>query len=271
MPWTPSGGTASYGTVRPCRAFLLTISAHHRFSLLLLFPFIDNPEALADALRPHFPDIKCMIPMEDNRYIAFEWIGKTNYLREEAKIGDSRKRGAGNTSIDAMMVYETPTGEKVMLLIEIKYSESYGASYKRFRSDGSDRIESYEDFFYDLSSPINRSVAPNLEDFLYEPFYQLLRHTLLASQIRQAEPESVSRVQVVHLVVSKNRDLLSVTSPAFRPLGETTYEVWRKLLAEPEGFTLIPAETFFKNIESDKPHELEPWVLYMKDRYSFLR
>jgi hypothetical protein len=122
-----------------------------------------------------------------------------------------------------------------------------------------------------LASPIDRSITPNLEDFLFEPFYQLLRHTLLASQIKQAESVRLSRVQVVHLTVSKNHDLLSVTSPQFRSLGATTYEVWRKLLREPEGFTVISVEPFFKNIEKIGCRELEPWALYMKERYSFLR
>jgi hypothetical protein len=241
------------------------------FAVNMLFPFIANPEALANALRPYFPDVASMLPVEDKRYIAFEWIGKTNYLCEEPKIGESRKRGAGNTSIDAMMMYESITHEKVMLLFEVKYSESYGIVYKRFRSDGSDRKENYEGFFYDLSSPIDRSVAPNLEDFLYEPFYQLLRQTLLASQIKHIESSKLNRVQVVHLVVSKNHELLSVTSPHFRSIGSTSYEVWPKLLKVPEDFSVIPAEQFFKGIEQASYFELEPWILYMKERYSFLR
>jgi hypothetical protein len=212
-----------------------------------------------------------MVPVEDKRFIAFEWIGKTNYLHEEPKIGEYRKRGAGNTSIDAMMLCETDAHAKVMLLIEVKYSESYGVSYKRFRSDGTDRFECYEDFFYDEASPIDRSITPNLEDFLYEPFYQILRQTLLASQIKLIESAKINRVQVVHLVVSRNQELLSVTSPRFRPLGNTSYEVWRKLLKEPEGFTLIPVELLFKNVDLTMRRELEPWVLYMKERYSFLR
>jgi hypothetical protein len=241
------------------------------FAVNMLFPFMDKPEALADALRPYFPDIHTMVPVEDKRYIAFEWIGKTNYLHEEPKIGESRKRGAGNTSIDAMMLYETEAHEKVMLLIEVKYSESYGVSYKRFRSDGTDRFTTYEDFFYDKASPIDLSIAPKLEDFLYEPFYQILRHTLLASQIKIVEATKIDRVQVVHLVVPQNQELLSVTSPQFRPLGNSSYEVWRKLLKEPEGFTLISVDGFFKNAKDAKDRELEPWALYMQERYSFLR
>jgi hypothetical protein len=241
------------------------------FAVNLLFPFINKPEALADALRPFFPDIARMLPVEDKRYIAFEWIGAINYLNEEPRIGESRKRGAGNTSIDAMMAYETHEGKRVMLLIEIKYSESYGVSYKRFRSDGSDRFGNYEDFFYSPESPINLEVTPNLTDFLYEPFYQLLRHSLLASQIIKIGKPKVNRVQVVHLTVTGNRDLLAVTAPKLRHLGDTTHEVWTSILKDPSSFSLISTEGFFKGINLEAHRELEPWALFMKNRYSFLR
>ena len=241
------------------------------FAVNLLFPFIDKPEALADALRPFFPDVERMLPVEDNRYIAFEWIGEINYLNEKPKIGEYRQRGAGNTSIDAMMMYETANGEKVMLLVETKYSESYGTSYKRFRSDGTDRFDNYEEFFYSPSSPINREVAPDLADFLYEPFYQLLRHSLLASQIMNKGKPKAKRVQVVHLTVHRNKDLLSVTSPHLRHLGDTTYGVWAKVLKDPASFSLISTESFFKGISLEEHRELEPWALFMANRYSFLR
>jgi len=192
------------------------------FAVNFLFPFADKPKALADALRLFFPDIQRMLPVEEGRYVAFEWIGEVNYLMEEPKVGEYRQRGAGNTSIDAMMMYEGTEGEKVMLLTEIKYSESYGTSYKRFRSDGTDRFGHYEKLFYDPSSPVNHEVAPDLADFLYEPFYQLLRHSLLATEIMKTGRPKVDRVQVVHLAVNRNKSLLKVTSPRSRKLGDTT-------------------------------------------------
>jgi hypothetical protein len=241
------------------------------FAVNLLFPFIDKPEALADALRPFFPDIQKMLPVEDNRYIAFEWIGDINYLKEEPKIGEYRQRGAGNTSIDAMMMYETVKGEKEMLLVETKYSESYGASYKRFRSDGSDRLENYKEYYYSPTSPVNLEIAPDLADFLYEPFYQLLRHSLLAAQIMKTSKPKVSKVRVVHITVHQNKDLLKVTSPRLRNLGNTTYEVWAMLLKDPSAFSLISAESFFKGINLEDHRKLEPWAHFMANRYSFLR
>jgi hypothetical protein len=210
-----------------------------------------------------------MIPVEDNRYIAFEWICDVNYLNEKPRFGEYRQSGAGNTSIDAMAMYETANGEKVMLLIETKYSESYGASYKRFRSDGTDRFENYEEYFYSDTSPIDLEVAPDLTDFLYEPFYQLLRHSLLATQILETGKPKVDRVQVVHLTVKRNKDLLAVTSPDLRHLGNTTYEVWKKILKDPSTFTLISAEDFFKGISLESHRELEPWALFIANRYRF--
>jgi hypothetical protein len=241
------------------------------FAVNMLFPFINKPEALAAALLPFFPDIEAMLPVEDKRYIAFEWIGNTNYLSEDPKIGSYRKRGAGKTSIDAMMMYETTEKKKVMLLVEVKYSEFYAVSYKRFRSDGTDRFENYEPLFYDKDTPVNLTVTPHLQDFLYEPFYQLLRQTLMASQIMRTGKPKVDRVQVVHLHVGRNKNLLTVTSPKFRELGQTSYEVWRKVLKEPELFTLIPVESFFTNPALGEFLELEGWAHYMKERYTFLR
>jgi hypothetical protein len=240
------------------------------FAVNMLFPFIDKPEALAELLRPYFPDIETVIPIEEKRYISFEWIGGANYLNEDPKIGSRRKRGAGNTSIDAAVIYENSAKKKALLLIEVKYSESYGSAYKRFRSDGTDRFDNYAPFFYNAGSPVREDIAPRLEDFLYEPFYQLLRQTLLAKQIMKADRPEADHVQVVHLYVKANESLLAVTSPAFRALGDTTYEVWRQVLKSPEQFTLIPAEAFFKTAPVSRFREFEPWTLYMKSRYSFL-
>src|SRR5689334_22887550 len=41
-----------------------------------LFPFMDNPEALVCLLRPYFPEIRSILPMENGptqSYLSFEW------------------------------------------------------------------------------------------------------------------------------------------------------------------------------------------------------
>jgi len=241
------------------------------FAVNLFFPFVHRPEALAALLRPHFPDLARMLPVEDDLYVSFEWIGPYNYLGELPKLGSDRHRGAGNTSIDAAVLYETTDGRRVMLLIETKYSESYGISYKRFRSDGSDRVAPYRDFFNAGNSPIDLTVTPKIEGYLYEPFYQLLRQQLLATRIIETGIPDVDRALVVHVYAKANSELTAVTSPALRQFGRDAYEIWRHVLVEPSDFVPLPVEELFKAAPIKDYPELEPWAMYLSSRYSFLK
>jgi len=241
------------------------------FAVNFLFPYIHRPDALADLLRPHFPDLARMLPIEDEAFIAFEFIGDFNYLGETPKVGTDRHRGMGNTSIDAAMVYEATDGRRVMLLVETKYSESYGVSYKRFRSDGSDRVACYRDFYYAGNSPIDITIVPKIEDMLFEPFYQLLRQQLLATQIVETGIPDVDRVLVVHVYAKANRELTAITSPALRQFGRDAYDAWRHILVEPSDFVPIPVEDLFKTAPIKDYPEFEPWARYLAQRYSFLR
>jgi hypothetical protein len=236
-----------------------------------LFPFRHRPEALADFLRPHFPELKHMLPVEEDAFIAFEWQGDINYLGEESHVGADRIRGAGSTSIDAAVCYEANDGRKVFCLIEWKYTESYAAQYKRFRSDGSDRVDSYREIFYGPFTPFNLEAVPRIEYLLYEPIYQLARQQLLASRILEVGIPDVDAVIVVHVAVSANRQLRAVTSPHFRPIARDLYELWPKLLLMPDEFRYIPTEELFRHVPTDRHPELEPWERYMRSRYSFLR
>lgn len=241
------------------------------FAVNLLFPFMNQPEALATSLKPFCADIKRLLPVEDDRYVAFEWIGDYNYLGEIPKLGRDRHRGAGNTSIDAMMTYEATDGRLVMLLTEIKYTESYASSYKRFRTDGTDRIEPYRDFFYGPSTPIDLTANARIEDFMYEPFYQLLRQQLLASRIIELGHPKVDLVKVLHIHARENRELKAVTSPGFRQFGSDAYDVWQQLLVNPSDFMAVSSEDFFKAVPCRDYPVLEPWYHYMHNRYVFLK
>ena len=236
-----------------------------------LYPFIHRPDALSSLLRGHFPDLARVLPIEEDNLIAFEWIGPCNYLGETPKVGTDRLRGCGNTSIDVAILYETHDGRRVMLMVEWKYSESYGVSYRRFRSDGSDRVEPYRDLYYAGNSPIDITVVPRIEDHLFEPHYQMLRQTLMASRIIETGIPDVDRVIVVHIYAKANRELTAITSPRFREFGRDAYEAWRHILVDPSSFMAITSEDLFKTAPVKEYVELEPWARYMSSRYSFLK
>jgi len=94
-----------------------------------LFPFANQPRALAEVLRFVFPDIQEMIQIENEQYVAFEWIGKENYLHEKTKANSERTRGANFTSADAVVLFKQKDGKRHGVLIEWKYTESYGRTF----------------------------------------------------------------------------------------------------------------------------------------------
>lgn len=52
-----------------------------------LFPLADKPEAVRLLLRPVVPQIEKVLPIEDDSFVTFEWIGLTNYLGEKVPRG----------------------------------------------------------------------------------------------------------------------------------------------------------------------------------------
>ena len=78
-----------------------------------LFPFFDKPKALAGLLRPFFPNILEMLPIEDGQYVAFEWIGQQNYLGEKVSRNGKRTRGANYTSADAQSCSKILMGKNI--------------------------------------------------------------------------------------------------------------------------------------------------------------
>lgn len=81
----------------------------------------------------------------------------------------------------------------------------------------------------------------------------------------------VDNVIVVHITVGPNRELRFITSPHYRKFSRDLYELWPTLLLMPDEFWYIPTEQLFRYVPTDSHPELEPWVRYMKSRYSFLK
>ena len=93
-----------------------------------LFPFVQEPDALATLLRPIYPHLTKMEPIESGSYVSFEWIGAENYLGEKVRGKKVRTRGANFTSADAAVMFLRDDGKRQIVLIEWKYTESYSAT-----------------------------------------------------------------------------------------------------------------------------------------------
>lgn len=112
-----------------------------------LFPFADKPQALVKLLSRIYPNLKRMLPIENGQYVAHEWIGQENYLREKKSRNRKRSRGALFTSADAAVMFEKTDGKKQIVLIEWKYTEAYYSTLLKYAKSGTDRTLIYLHLF----------------------------------------------------------------------------------------------------------------------------
>ena len=145
-----------------------------------LLPLAGIPGALLSALRALDDDVVGVIAITHDGCasdVEFEWIGLGHSLE------GGRTRGSQNTSIDAFLVAVTTAGRRRAYLLEWKYVEQYLSSDPEFKGDGSQGVTRrlrYAERYHSPFSSFNPATVPVLDDFLYEPFYQIMRQRLLA-------------------------------------------------------------------------------------------
>jgi hypothetical protein len=238
-----------------------------------LFPFIKKPEALRELLKPIFPDIEEMLPIEDDGYVTFEWNGNYNYLKEHGY----GKRGEMATYPDAAVKFRKKNGEIQIVLIEWKYTESYRPKSKATGDSGVRRLDTYRSFCEESKEPdcpinlqtIGKNDEETIKSLFYEPFYQLFREQLLANAIEKDTNNEARIVSVLHICPKDNLDFLdNVTSPALKERfpNKGVIEIWESLVKDKSRFTSTCPEDLFQNFPADQFNMTE-WANYMNKRY----
>jgi len=92
-------------------------------------------------------------------------------------------------------------GSRKLFLIEWKYTETYAVENKYI----TERLKVYDEHINATESPFKSGLAP--EALYYEPFYQLMRQTLLAEECVKFADHGVSSYVHVHVVPEKNIEL----------------------------------------------------------------
>ncbi|RYG86810.1 MAG: hypothetical protein EON59_09090 [Alphaproteobacteria bacterium] len=234
--------------------------------LNFLMPLAHDPAALARVVGQAL-DIAPpkMLPMEQDEasrdwYVAFEWIGERDYLNEAGKNG-TRTRGANATSADAAVRFRS-NGRIEIALIEWKFTESYGAPIPS--AGNPTRVARYRDIVFAPAGPIRNNLGLTVEDFFWDPFYQMLRQQMLAVQMQRAGELGAERVRLLHISPAGNAKLHKVTAPALRKFGTDAFAVFASLLTEPKDFVSRSIEAVFAPQLDNGPAE---WATYLRDRY----
>lgn len=214
-----------------------------------LFFLRKDEEAALKILKNINADFVEVCPDFENGYIGFEVVSKESYLNEVAK-GKPQTRGANCTSVDAMMTGILKNGKKIQLLIEWKYTELYTKSDKSAGSSGLTRGKRYDDLIKDKDSPINCTV--NVANLYYEPFYQIMRQTLLAWQMTKNKENELNTDDWIHLDVIPENNLnlrYQVSAPDLIQTG--IEEAWKSQLKETQKYNTITPQRLLKPIIFD--------------------
>ena len=239
-----------------------------------LLPLIEIPGALLAALKGIDGDVRNIVDIEYQGNVSpveFEWIGLGRSLE------GGRTRGARTTSIDAFVVAETETGRKRAYLLEWKYVEQYFSSrperaYKGVGQAGETRRQRYSSWFYADASSFDPAIAPEMDDFLYEPFYQIMRQRLLADRMIADSELDVTEAKVVVVVPEENlayREI--ITAPPLKerfPEIKTVAEIMETALKQPgEQFAMVAPAALVDSVEADCGESAAQWAEYWRRRY----
>ncbi|TFG34801.1 hypothetical protein EU527_01745 [Candidatus Thorarchaeota archaeon] len=188
----------------------------------------------------------------DDGFVEFEVIGKQNYLGEK-----SHTRGANATSIDAVMVGKKSDGKNILIMIEWKYTENYSSENKYIPA----RSEIYDSLLEGSDCPIK---VQKFESLYYEPYYQLMRQTLLGWKMIQNYEYGCDEYVHLHVIPSDNKELLErVTSPGLK--GETMSKAWQSVLHEPTRYQPVTPEQLLLPIKECK--DTSSIFTYLNKRY----
>ena len=115
----------------------------------------------------------------DYPYISFEYVGEKTHFEGERGWP---QRGANCTSLDFAFLFKRYDGKKQLVLGEWKYTEEY----KSNKLPTKDNILQRRWNTYKEDFEIWRADNPNVptyEHYFVEPFYQLMRQSVLADKM----------------------------------------------------------------------------------------
>lgn len=240
--WTGRGEKGPFPT---CNAMSSQIACVN-----YLFHFILDKKACLEILQTIDRKFTEALPVSSfkgkDTFIDFEVVGLNAHLNEGTK-----NRGANCTSIDAFM-RGIRDGKVCVVPIEWKYIEKYGNENKAEGDSGKTRKKRYTELIMADDSPINQEIEQL--NLYYEPFYQLMRQTLLANEMVKLKDYDAEEYLHVHVIPSGNHQLLSKKYDWTDTLG--LEHTWKSCLSDPERYKILSPNDLMSGIDRTKYEEV---------------
>lgn len=226
-----------------------------------LFFMRQRKDLVSTILRGVDNEVKKALKIEKNEndigFVVFEENGQNNYLKERSRI-----RGAHSTSIDAVMLGEMKNGTRKLFVIKWFYTECFGCCPKSINDKGVFNIFTYKHFLVDPASPIRSLDVAKLS---VEPFFQLMRQTLLANEMTKANEYGATDYTYLFVVPTGNQELLGLNVSSSSLAESKLPATWANLLKTPDKYVIIDPEEFLKPITECL--DTKEIISYLKKRY----
>jgi hypothetical protein len=239
-----------------------------------LWHFRHDGAFLASVFNLFLPELAETLPFDADKdpekttdpFLAFEWVDLNNCLGEKGR----RPRGANATSADFAFRFRRTDGKVQLVLGEWKYTESYTGQKDANATRHATRLAIYRSAYERWAA--SQPELPAYESLFVEPFYQLMRLTLLAREIERCGhdgPMQADVVSVVHISPRANWDFAhSFSSPLMKGYGDTVSKAWQAVA--PVGrFTPIASEDLLDQIGHVAPPHLAGWRDWLLLRYGW--
>ena len=218
-----------------------------------LFAFRNKPKALKLILceATQLPIAKVLkSPIDEDGYIAFEFVYNNMSLMcdNSGKYHENYEtRGTKCTSIDALVYAQLEDKRKILIPIEWKYTETYNgkkahaSSWKRYP---------------DLIRLEDCNLKEVYDIYRADPFYELMRQTLLVEQIIRHKDCGIKADDYFHIMVIPNEhtELKSAIEGNYIPT-----------LKDQSKFRIIAPQELLSPIAGNK--NFEDLISYLQIRY----
>ena len=240
-----------------------------------LFPMTTDKGLLRKTFQVYFPEMKEPLPFTadeplpngDYPYMSFEYVGEKTHFEGERKWP---QRGAHCTSLDFAFFFRRYDGKKQLVLGEWKYTEEYTGN----KLPPKDKINQTRWNTYKEDFKVWRADNPNVptyEHYFVEPFYQLMRQSVLADKMQLDHEMNADIVVHLHISPKANREFTDFfTSPIFSKYGNTILEAW-KSIAPKDKFTSVHSESLLTVIERVAQDDKKAWAEWLLKRYGWWR
>ena len=242
-----------------------------------LLPLVEAPGALAAALRAIDEDVRDVVAVRQEDCaspVVFEWVGRVK--TPEGALG----KGAYLTTVNALVLAETEDGGRRAYLFDWKYDEDHLHPQPRNYGEGSigdTRRREYLDGYSAPFSSFDLEAAPDLDEFLYMPFYRIMQQRHLADQMVRHRQFDVEEAKLVVVVPEANAAFRSLsdgdrtTSPPLAarfPRLETVEAVMHAVLKDPGSqFAMVAPSTLLDAVVEACAGETDEWASYWRERY----